>query len=80
MDSLFVDQIRLFLNETVRSPGTTASVSRILPPKFALIIMAYLRVFLSKPVPGKEIKHIIRHKTITRTQFNTTFDNTQYYG
>lgn len=74
MDSLFVDQIRLFLNEAVRSPGTTASVSRILPPKFALIIMAYLRV--SKPVPGKGIKNIIRHKTITRTQFNTTFDNT----
>lgn len=67
--SLFVDQIRLFLNEAVRSPGTTASVSRILPPKFALMIMAFLRV--SNPVPEKrfnnniiaQIKSFLRFKS-----------------
>lgn len=47
--SRFVDQMRLFLNETVKSPGITASVSRIFPPKFALIIIACLRV--SNAVP-----------------------------
>lgn len=51
MASLFVDQMRLFLNDAERSPGITASVSRILPPKIALIMIAYLRV--SKPVPNE---------------------------
>lgn len=59
--SLFVDQIRLFLNEAVRSPGTTASVSRILPPKFALIIIAHLRV--SNPVPENFVTNSHKNPT-----------------
>lgn len=71
MASLFVDQINLFLNEAVRSPGTTASVSRILPPKIALIMIACLRV--SNPVPVNYFSLIISQNG---SHFHITFNNT----